>query len=450
MIGAEPSLTDLSSLTAVLSGVSIGAAPGTGAPQRHFVGMDAPPPVPPDETGSYYYLYGADLGAKRVGSGIYYRGFEVGRVERVMLDPSLGFQLTAFVRTPYDRLVKPDTLFFNTQALEVSLSSTGVGARLGPGNSALAGGVEFETAPEVKAEPQSPSGATFQLYADAASAALGRVGPEVVYQTTLHEGGTLKPGALVSLEGFPVGRVLNRALALDPDHGLAATTVRLAIAPERLGLQDRVVNGSARSPLDWRRSTDVVLERLVRSGYRLRPDQSPPLLGPAALAFQKMDAPPPASGRVADGWLPAAAAPSVSDVIGRADSLLRQAQAIPLAEIGQNLRQLVGRLNSLAGSPQVAESLVHLQATLANLDRITSDVAPKAGPLAAKLLDAAQDLDQAAAAASRALGGAGAAQDGNLTDTLRQVTAAARALRTLADDLDRHPEAALKGKPASR
>jgi hypothetical protein len=62
------------------------------------------------------------------------------------------------------------------------------------------------------------------------------------------------------------------------------------------------------------------------------------------------------------------------------------------------------------------------------------------------LTQAADDLDQAAAAARRALGGGGAAADASVPDTLQQVTAAARALRTLADDLDRHPEAVLKGK----
>jgi paraquat-inducible protein B len=449
MIGAEPSLMDLSSLTAVVSGVSIGAAPGTGAPRRHFIGLDAPPPVPPDEPGSYYLLTGTNLGATRVGAGVYYQGLEVGRVTRVTLDPPLGFRVTAFVREPYDRLVKPDTLFFSTQALQVSLTSTGLGARLGPGNSVLSGGVEFETPPEAQAEPRSPSGATFRLFGEAADAELAPVGPEVLYRTTLEDGGALKPGAPIMLGGFPVGRVLGRTLSVDAEHGVAVALVRLAISPERLGLADQATGGAALSPEDWRRRTNAILERLVRRGYRLQLTQSPPLLGPAALAFQKIDAPPPLARPVADGWLPAAAAPSMASLIGHADSLLRQAQAVPLAEIGQNLRQLTGRLNSLAGSPQVAESLVHLNATLANLDQITSDVRPQAGPLAAKLLEAAQELDQAAAAAKRALGGAGAAQDANVPDTLRQVTAAARALRTLADDLDRHPEAVLKGKPAT-
>jgi paraquat-inducible protein B len=446
MIGAQPSLTDLSSLSAVVSGVSIGAAPGYGAPRRHFVGLDAPPPVPPGEPGSYYLLEGPDLGATRVGAGVYYQGLDVGRVTQVTLDPPQGFRATAFVEAPYDRLVKPDSLFHGVKPLEVRLTRTGLGARLGPGNSALAGGVEFESPAEAQAEPQSLSGATFRFYPDVDDAKSGPVGPEVLYHASIAGGGTLKPGAPVFLEGFAIGRVLSRGLTVDDGAGQAAAVVQIAIAPERLGLKDEIRDGAALSPTDWRRRSDQVLGRLIRRGYRLQLSQSPPVLGPAALELVRLDAPPPVTGQLASGALPAASAASLGSVIARADGLLRSAQAVPLAGIGQNLRQLTGRLNALAGSPQVADSLTHLQATLANLDQITADVRPQAGPLAAKLTQAADDLDQAAAAAKRALGGGGAPADASVPDTLQQITAAARALRTLAEDLDRHPEAVLKGK----
>ena len=52
LIGAEPSLVDLSSLKSVISGVAIGVSPGTGAPQRHFIGLEQPPAVPPDTAGT--------------------------------------------------------------------------------------------------------------------------------------------------------------------------------------------------------------------------------------------------------------------------------------------------------------------------------------------------------------------------------------------------------------
>jgi paraquat-inducible protein B len=445
MIGADPSLTDLSSLTAVVSGVSIGAAPGTGAPRRRFVGLDSQPPVPPGEPGAYYLLDGADLGATRVGAGIYFQGLEVGRVTQVILNPPAGFRLTAFVRAPYDRLVKPDTVFFSAKALDVQLTRTGLGARLGPGNSVLAGGVVFETPPEAAQEPQSASGATFRFYAEAEDAELGPAGPEVLYHATVAGAGGLRPGAPLLLEGFPIGRVLRRGLAL-PASGEAAADVQLALAPERLGLSDEIRDGAALSPADWRRRTDGVLARLIRRGYRIQLTQAPPLVGPAALELARLDTPPPPNGRLAAGALPSASGATVAAVIADADGLLRSARAVPLADIGRNLRQLTDRLNGLAGSPQVADSLAHLHATLANLDQITADVRPQAGPLAAKLAQAADDLDGAAAAAKRALGGPGAPPDGSLPDTLQQVTAAARALRTLADDLDRHPEAILKGK----
>jgi paraquat-inducible protein B len=446
MIGAQPSLTDLSSLTAVVSGVSIGAAPGSGAPRRRFVGLDAPPPVPPDEPGSYYLLDGSGLGATRVGAGVYFQGLEVGRVTQVTLGSAQGFRVTAFVEAPYDRLVKPDSLFYSVKALEVRLTRTGLAARLGPGNSALAGGVEFATPAEAQGEPQSLSGATFRFYPDLDDAALDPVGPEVVYHASIAGGGGLRPGAPVLLEGFPVGRVLGRGLTVDDGAGQAVAVVQIAIAPERLGLSDEIRGGAALSPDDWRQRTDLVLARLIRHGYRLQLSQSPPVLGPAGLELVRMDAPPPAAGRLASGALPAAEAASLSSVIARADGLLRSAQAVPLVEIGQNLRRLTGRLDALAGSPQLTDSLGHVHAALANLDQITADVRPQAGPLAATLVQAAGNLDQAAAAAKRALGGGGAPPDASLPDTLQQVTAAARALRTLADDLDRHPEAVLKGK----
>jgi hypothetical protein len=44
------------------------------------------------------------------------------------------------------------------------------------------------------------------------------------------------------------------------------------------------------------------------------------------------------------------------------------------------------------------------------------------------------------------MGGGMASQNGNLQSTLKELTGAARSVRSLADYLDRHPEALIKGK----
>ena len=54
--GAKPSFTDLNSLKAALAGVTIGMAPGGGAPARHFSGLLQPPEVLPGTVGSTYEL----------------------------------------------------------------------------------------------------------------------------------------------------------------------------------------------------------------------------------------------------------------------------------------------------------------------------------------------------------------------------------------------------------
>lgn len=76
MVGAKPSLTDVSSLKAALAGVTIGVAPGPGAPTRRFVGLDRPPAVPPGTPGRLLALSAEKIESVRANSTLFYRGAE--------------------------------------------------------------------------------------------------------------------------------------------------------------------------------------------------------------------------------------------------------------------------------------------------------------------------------------------------------------------------------------
>jgi HAMP domain-containing protein len=54
-------------------------------------------------------------------------------------------------------------------------------------------------------------------------------------------------------------------------------------------------------------------------------------------------------------------------------------------------------------------------------------------------------MEGVAAAARQSLGGAD--EQGGLTEAMDEITQAARSVRTLAQYLERHPEALIKGKP---
>jgi hypothetical protein len=60
---------------------------------------------------------------------------------------------------------------------------------------------------------------------------------------------------------------------------------------------------------------------------------------------------------------------------------------------------------------------------------------------------AGAELDRTAYTANNVLGGNPENQDENIRATLYELTDTARAVRSLADYLDRHPEAFIKGKP---
>jgi paraquat-inducible protein B len=83
---------------------------------------------------------------------------------------------------------------------------------------------------------------------------------------------------------------------------------------------------------------------------------------------------------------------------------------------------------------------------LASIDKMLSDVQPQVGPLLTKLNETATQLSDTARAAHRLLDTEGGGEDDNLSESIRQLTEAARSIRSLTDYLGRHPEALIRGK----
>src|SRR6185437_7112588 len=105
----------ISGLSTIVSGSYIEMYPGKdGEEQLHFVALDEPPILPPDTQGRSFTLQAPDLGSLTRGSPISYSGVSVGEVEGYTLAPD-GTQVTvaAFIRAPWDKLVHPQTRFWN-------------------------------------------------------------------------------------------------------------------------------------------------------------------------------------------------------------------------------------------------------------------------------------------------------------------------------------------------
>jgi len=445
LVGGTPSLTDLSSLKAALAGATIAMAPGVGGePTTHFVGLPETPIVAPGTKGTRYVLESRTVGSIQPGGSIFYRGQEIGKVVKTQLVDFEQFTLDIFIFAPFDKLVRTGSAFWIGSPLNLSLTDEGLKANLAP-TSFIQGLLQFDVPQRARDTPVATKDTTFILYGTQAAALQGDTGVPIPYEVVFTgSAGDLAEGAAVTLLGSKVGEVRSVSLVLPPSNP-PYTVATIMLYPVQLGVT-RPEKPDAQS---WRDGTDAALQLLLSQGYRPKLTQSPPLIGSRAIVLALDD--PSRGASLTPGirypQIPAATAGSDADaLVSQANDILSKINQIPFAAIGANLQSLTSHIDTLAGSPKIDDSLTHLDNSLRQLDQILADIKPKIGTLATKLNQTADQAKAAAAAARGVLGGDGANQDQNLADVMRQIDQAARAIRSLADYLGRHPESLLGGK----
>jgi paraquat-inducible protein B len=366
-------------------------------------------------------------GLKAGDTRVVYRGLSVGEVRSVSLEAD-GVHVTA--RVDMDREVEKflhvGTHFYLQQPNLADLSSL----------KGIIGGSSIIMVPG----PGAPAHHFAGLVGNPPESFKVRLPYLVVFSEG--EGGELKPHAPVKLRGFTVGEVTDVSLAIDAS-GAIVTPVLLTLDPTRFHIR-----GANTEQGGWKAVLDRTLAGLVQRGLRARLAQAPPLFGTREVALESDSNAAPAALRMQGPYpeIPAAAQ-------GGLEGLLQQASAVPLGEIGRNVRDASARLAELASSRQLRESIVRLDSTLAELDRTVHAVGPRLAPAidsvqaaVESLRGAAVQIDETAAVARHTIGSRGAQQDANVQDALRELTQAARAARSLADELDERPESLIRGR----
>jgi paraquat-inducible protein B len=259
--------------------------------------------------------------------------------------------------------------------------------------------------------------------------------------------GQLKAHAPVTLRGFTVGEVTSIGLSVDPRTGRISTPVLLALDPTRFHLA-----GPAPADGDWKPIMDAALARLVEEGLRASLTRALPLVGGEQV---ELDLVPGAQKARLDTSARYPVIPAAESA--GLERLPAEISSLPLTQIADNLRTITDQLRSLTSSPQLLDSLKRLDGTLGALERISRQAAPQIAPTLREvrttvttLRVAAQQLDATAQSARMTMGASPAAPSGNLQHALDELADAARAVRSLADYLDQHPEALLRGRQASR
>ncbi|MGN6666352.1 MAG: MlaD family protein [Trinickia sp.] len=262
--------------------------------------------------------------------------------------------------------------------------------------------------------------------------------------------GQLDEGADVRLRGFRVGEVTHVALHYDARTGTLDTPVEIMLDATQLGFD------AAAKPADgnWRPVVDDMLRRLIATGLRARLTQDPPLVGSRGVTLDFVPGAPSATlvARNGETDIPSVSSGDIDalmakagGILSKADHVMAKIDALPIEETGENIRRATARIRALSSSPRIADSLDHIDRSVAQIDRTLNQVGPQIGPLVAQLRQTAREADSAVAAANRTIGGDPMRQN-DLPQALHELTDMARSVRALADYLERHPEAIMRGK----
>ena len=445
------SLNRVSGLDTLLSGsyIALDPGPADAAERLDFVGLEEPPAIRSDEPGRTFRLTASRIGAISTGSPLSYRDIPAGEVLGYDLGPN-GDSLTVhvFVRSPYDAYVHDGTKFWNASGVTVNVGAGGVSLRLDSLQALLSGEIAFDNSEEGRGTPLAKADSTFPLFNDAASAANAgykRRIPFLIYFTGSVRG--LAVGAPVETLGLQIGTVTSIRLVFDPRLlQPPKVAVRIELQPERLlQEQDSLTD-----------DTLTVARALVAKGLRAQLRTANYLTGQMIVSLELTPEAAPALVTVDDNVVVLPSLDSGFDgIIASVGHLADNLAALPLDQIAKNLNETLAGANELAHTPALRQSLQSLAATIAETQQLVRQVGTGVTPVLNRLPELARALQDTVNRTGKLVGNVdrGYGGDSNfkrdLDRLMGQIGDAARSIRLLADYLDQHPSALLRGRTGS-
>jgi len=402
---------NVTGLGTLISGAYIGMEIGSSKEDRRdFVALDTQPVISGEIPGRFFILKTPDLGSLDNGTPIYFRRLQVGQVASYALDKD-GRNLTVkvFVRAPYDQYVNPNTRFWHASGIDVSLSASGFSVQTQSVLSILIGGVAFETAPSVMVLPPADENTVFRLFSNRTEAFNPPPRNPQTYQLIFKDSVRgLVPGAPVEFRGIPVGEVSEMAAQIDIKTFEFSVPVTISLDPQRLGVKVFDL-GPVMNLESMRRK---MIDALVAHGVRAQLRTGNLLTGSVYVDLDFFPGSPPATVDWSQTPVQLPTTPGQFEATeATVENIIKKLDQVPFQEIGDDLHKALTQLD---------KALVTAQGTLSS---------------ARSTLDNTTNLTEPNSSQLQQLGG-----------TLQEVSRAARSLRVLADYLERHPEALIRGK----
>jgi paraquat-inducible protein B len=399
VVRARITAGSVTGLGTLLSGAYIGIDPVMkGKSARHFTGLDTTPAITVDTPGRYFRLKATESGSLEVGSPVYYREIKVGEVVGYGLaedDDSVDVQI--FIYAPHDRKVTTNTRFWNASGFDVSLTAEGINVDTQSMVSLMIGGIAFAVPDNESPGEPAPEKQVFKLYKNRKETLHKEINVKRKY--LLHFDGTVRGlsiGAPVEFRGITFGKVLDIEINLNVEKQAVTIPVTVETYPELLQDKMAKVSDKVRTEL---------IAGLVKQGLRARLKTGNLLTGQLFVDLDFYPDAPPTEVDYSGKYPRIPTLPtSVEEITRSLTAVLDKLERFPLGKLGDDMETTLANLDATIRESEFA---------IRNMKQLFNPDAP-----------VVQELQNA----------------------MKELSESARSLRILADYLERHPEALIRGK----
>lgn len=438
---------NITGLDTLISGTYVELLPGdsAGKSETHFTGLETPPVLTASVPGHTFLLHTDKVGAVSLGSPVFFRGINVGTVLGWDLgDMAKDVTIHAFVRAPFDGYVHEGSRFWNASGISMKLADGGVQVEMESFRALLLGGVAFDTPEEALTTPVGSVNEVFPLYAnaqDAQDASLVRHVEAIGYFPGSVAG--LGPGSPVNFHGLRIGQVKQVSLIYDAKLDTIQTPVKFEIDPQRIANSAEL---EKRTPL-------ANAQFLVAHGMRAQITSSNLLTGEMSISLDFFPNAPAATVTEQDGMLVVPTVAGQFADIGRSvTDLLAKVNQMPIEQIGNNLNALLVGTTALTNGPETKLALASMTKTLQDTQDLLKKLDSGLTPAIRQLPAMTASLEAMLANTNKLVQSTNAGYGENSTfyrdvdHMMAQLSDMIQSLRVLADLLDRHPEALVRGR----
>lgn len=437
-------LQGVSGLDTLVSGAYIEIEPGQGAPQLHFVGLEKPPVILSEAIGKRIVLLSNRLGSIDTGSPIYYKGILAGEV--------LGYDLAndhqnvyihAFIKDPFDQLIKGNSRFWNVSGMEVAWSADGVKLKTESVASMMFGGIAFETpvSTELPLDNADAQNLVYTLYPDYNSiqdTSFTRKLRYVAYFDSSLRG--LSIGAPIEFKGIKVGTVVDYKIEFDQASSGFRVPVTLEIEPERIS-SNEAADGV---------TTAETIAMLIKKGLRARVQSGSLVTG---MLFVELTIEPDTIAHFVSAQdkmpeIPTLVSVGIDSITSSLESIVAKLDTINIEDISNELLGTLQGANKLANSKAIHGSLENLEISLQSfrnilvaLDKENMEETIAAGHDALDKFGETLTLTNSILQSNSPL-------QYNVIQMTSELEETARSIRMLVETLERNPQSLLFGKDA--